>query len=329
MFDPGVVLQELDRFGVDRLVDGRGALAHPGPPFQSVAGVDHSAVHLGVAVAVLHLVVAVGVPFHRHKDERRQLGTPVDHLEGRAGVAAPDPRILDERQLLEIDPEPFEEPLTELDTVVLPVHLTLVGVVGAVVGVERVVAHHLEGHRVTTGLADVVDVLHPDTRLAHRERVPRRWGGPAGDVGLEVVDRRLCQQHVLAPPVGRDRVRLDPFVVVRLEVVEKLLAHLAEAVRPVESGVVDEGVLLAGWFPTQLPVGVAGPEVGPTGGTLPPVEPLRREVVQLVCLGEVAHSSVVGPALCKRVPGTPHLPSGDTTTRHGSPVGERPLGHTV
>jgi hypothetical protein len=63
--------------------------------------------------------------------------------------------------------ERLEESVTVRDGLVFPVHLALVGVrfFGVCARVERVVSHHLERHRVSTRLADVVDVLHPDTRL--------------------------------------------------------------------------------------------------------------------------------------------------------------------
>jgi len=214
--------------GVDRLVDGRGALAHPRPAFEPVAGVDDVGIHLRVPVAVLHLVLAVGVLLHAHEDERRQLRTLIDDLDGGTGVAAADPRIFDISDLVEVSAKRFEEAIAVFDGLVLPVDFTLVSVVvfGVLAGVERVVGHHLEGHRVSTCLPDVVDVLHPDAGLADRQWVGRRRRLAAGDEWLEIVDRSLCQEHVVPPAVGGHGIWIDAFVAVILEVREERLAHL-------------------------------------------------------------------------------------------------------
>jgi len=108
--EPGLLLEELDHLGVDRLVDGRRPLTHPRPALDAVAGVDDPAVHPRVAVPVLHLVLPIGVLFEGHEDERRQLQAAVDDLEGGPGVAAADPRVLDERHVLEGTPTDSRSP---------------------------------------------------------------------------------------------------------------------------------------------------------------------------------------------------------------------------
>ncbi len=306
VIDSGLCLEEVDHLGVDCLVDGGRPLTHPRPAFKPVAGIDDVGVHVGVGVPVFHLVVAVGVLLHTHEDERGELRALVDDLDGGAGVAAADPRVLDVGNLVEISAEGFEEAVAELDRLVLPVLLVLVGILllGVLAGVERVVGHHLEGHRVPTRLADVVDILHPDTGLADTQRVRRRRRLAAGDQRLEVVDRRLCQQHVVAPAVGGDGVGLDPLVVVVLEVGKKGLAHLFERVLLVEALVVDEPVVLTRRLATQLAVAVARPEERTTGGTLLAVEALRFEVVESILRGEFTHYATVGRRVIKRVPTT-------------------------
>lgn len=151
------------------------------------------------------------------------------------------------------------------------------------------VAEHLEGHRVSAGLPDVVDVLHPDAGLAHDERVGWRRGLAGRDVWLEVVDRRLREQHVVPPAVRRDGVGLDAVVALALEVRQHLLAHLRQRVLLAEAGVVDELVVLTGRFAAGLSGVVPGPEVSAALHALLPGEPLLLEVFEAVGGFEVAH----------------------------------------
>ncbi len=68
-----------------------------------------------------------------------------------------------------------------------------------------------------TGLPDVVDVLHPDAGLVMHSGFAGGGVVTAGDQRLEVVDRRLRQEHIVAPAVGCHRVRVDALMVTVLE----------------------------------------------------------------------------------------------------------------
>jgi hypothetical protein len=258
---------------------------------------------------------------HGHEHERGEFGALVDDLQGGPGVAAADPGVLDVGDVLAVGPQRGEEVVAVLHGLVLPVDLALVGVLlgvlDIVAGVERVMGHHLEGHRVPAGGPHVVDVLHPDARLADGEGVGRRRRRARCDQRLEVIDRGLGQEDVVAPAVRGDRIRVDALVAVVFEKREERLAHLFERELVVEPRVVDEAVLLAGRFAAGVALPVPRPEVRPTGVTLHSMESFRLEVLEPVLRFEITHWLVYCRlSLPKTVP---------NTRRVSPPSGPRPV----
>ncbi len=274
---PGVVDQERGLPGRERaselfvlrsedcFVGGLGPAARPHEPFEAVTGVDHAQRHRlqPVALADVH-----------HEDERRELEASDAHAERGADVPAALPllllvgdrfRVRSELARQELVAE-FGAPLLEVDLVVGPV--------------EGVVRHHLEQRKVAAAPADLFEVDEPQHRLADGERVRGRGNRTVGDPGLEVVDRRLGEEDVVAPARDR-RIASDPRVAVPFEEREVRLAHRAQVVRSGEDRVADEPVvparrLLTAVEITERPEGVAADDAGA------PVETALVEELEVV-----------------------------------------------
>ena len=107
---------------------------------------------------------------------------------------------------------------------------------------------------------------------------------------LIVVDRCLCQEHVVAPAVGRDRIRIDPRVAVFFEKGEIGFPHLRQRVLLGEARVVDKAVGVTRRFAAGVPRLVAGPESCPAFRAFQAVKPVVLEIREFVFLVEIAHS---------------------------------------
>ncbi len=141
------------------------------------------------------------------------------------------------------------------------------------------VRHHLEEGEMATGLAHVVYVIEPDTGLGDGEGIGGRVDHAVQHPGLEVVDRGLGEENVIAP-ARHDRVSLDPAMAVLLEEGEICLSGGVQVQRDVGRRVPDEGVLHAWRFPAGGPV-AQGPEVPLALGTLLAHEPIVEEELKL------------------------------------------------
>ncbi len=145
--------------------------------------------------------------------------------------------------------------------------------------VEGMVCHHLEEGEMATGLAHIVDVIEPDAGLGDAEGIGRRVDDPVQHPGLEVVDRSLGEENVVAP-TRHDRVSLDTAMAVLLKEGEICLSGSVQVQRYVGRRVPDEGVLHARRLPACGPV-AQGPEVALALGALLAHEPIVKEELKL------------------------------------------------
>mmetsp|Transcript_400 Transcript_400/g.786 ORF Transcript_400/g.786 Transcript_400/m.786 type:complete len:656 (-) Transcript_400:41-2008(-) len=176
------------------LVGGGAPVNQPGHALEADAHVDDLDVELLTRAVVEGLVL--------HEDHVAHLEAAHEVLDGGAEVAAAGPDVLDEGDLLGGDVEGLGQPAeVELDGLVLE-ELVVVGVV------EDLDAQHDEARVVPPRDPDVVQVVEARRELGADQRVRRRVQLPRHAVGLEAVDARRHEVHVV-PPAGHDGVALD------------------------------------------------------------------------------------------------------------------------
>jgi hypothetical protein len=93
-------------------------------------------------------------------------------------------------------------------------------------------------------------------------------------------------------------------MIVVLEIREKGLSHLLEAVWLREAFLADKSVILTRWLTATLSIVIARPEERPTGGTLLSGEIFRRKIIETVLRFEITHYACVGLRFAKSIPTT-------------------------
>ena len=112
---------------------------------------------------------------------------------------------------------------------------------------------HLEERVMSAGAAYIIDIVESDAGLRYGERIMWRLYDALGHPGLEVVDRCLGEEDVIAPP-GHDGVAAHPAVAMRLEKIEIFLTHLVIGVRALDGRIADKCILLTWGLATSRPV---------------------------------------------------------------------------